>query len=66
MSMSQQVEVRMAPDRHKGHRWYLGGVASAGAAAVTHPLDLLKVSGWGDHNFAARTKYYSIVSVEAM
>ena len=26
------------------HRWYLGGVASAAAAACTHPLDLLKVS----------------------
>lgn len=24
-------------------RWYFGGVASAGAAAITHPLDLLKV-----------------------
>lgn len=27
----------------KKHRWYLGGLASAGAATVTHPLDLLKV-----------------------
>ena len=26
------------------HRWYLGGIASAGAACGTHPLDLLKVS----------------------
>lgn len=25
------------------HRWYLGGIASAAAAACTHPLDLLKV-----------------------
>lgn len=24
-------------------RWYFGGFASAGAACVTHPLDLLKV-----------------------
>lgn len=24
-------------------RWYFGGVASAGAACCTHPLDLLKV-----------------------
>lgn len=24
-------------------RWYFGGIASAGAACVTHPLDLLKV-----------------------
>lgn len=27
----------------KKHRWYLGGFASALAACVTHPLDLLKV-----------------------
>ena len=27
----------------KGHRWYLGGCASAGATLFTHPLDLLKV-----------------------
>lgn len=33
----------MAPNTAKGHRWYLGGVASAGAACITHPLDLLKV-----------------------
>jgi solute carrier family 25 (mitochondrial dicarboxylate transporter), member 10 len=25
-------------------RWYFGGLASAGAACVTHPLDLLKVT----------------------
>lgn len=24
-------------------RWYFGGLASAGAACFTHPLDLLKV-----------------------
>ena len=24
-------------------RWYFGGLASAGAACVTHPLDLVKV-----------------------
>ena len=28
------------------HRWYLGGMASAAAAACTHPLDLLKVPIW--------------------
>lgn len=27
----------------KKNRWYLGGIASAMAAACTHPLDLLKV-----------------------
>lgn len=29
--------------RQVAHRWYLGGIASAGAACGTHPLDLLKV-----------------------
>ena len=24
-------------------RWYFGGLASAGAACCTHPLDLIKV-----------------------
>ena len=31
-------------NRQVAHRWYLGGIASAGAACGTHPLDLLKVS----------------------
>lgn len=25
-------------------RWYFGGLASSGAAVVTHPLDLIKVT----------------------
>ena len=25
-------------------RWYFGGLASAGAACITHPLDLVKVA----------------------
>lgn len=29
--------------RDKLSRWYFGGLASAGAACCTHPLDLLKV-----------------------
>lgn len=29
---------------NKLSRWYFGGLASAGAACVTHPLDLLKVT----------------------
>lgn len=28
---------------NKVSRWYFGGLASAGAACCTHPLDLLKV-----------------------
>lgn len=34
--MGKDKEVRIS-------RWYFGGLASAGAACVTHPLDLLKV-----------------------
>lgn len=35
--MSEKREVRVS-------RWYFGGLGSAGAACVTHPLDLLKVA----------------------
>ena len=35
--MSKSPEKRVA-------RWYFGGLGSAGAACVTHPLDLIKVS----------------------
>ncbi|XP_028161564.1 mitochondrial dicarboxylate carrier [Ostrinia nubilalis] len=34
--MGKDKEVRIS-------RWYFGGLASAGAACITHPLDLLKV-----------------------
>ena len=34
---------KVAACRPVVHRWYLGGIASATAAACTHPLDLLKV-----------------------
>lgn len=34
--MRQDKELRIS-------RWYFGGLASAGAACITHPLDLLKV-----------------------
>jgi dicarboxylate transporter 10 len=34
----------MATDKSKRiGKWYFGGLASAGAACCTHPLDLLKV-----------------------
>lgn len=33
----------MTKDTKRVSRWYFGGVASAMAACVTHPLDLLKV-----------------------
>ncbi|XP_023179850.1 mitochondrial dicarboxylate carrier [Drosophila hydei] len=32
----------MSSEKHA--RWYFGGIASVGAACVTHPLDLLKVT----------------------
>ncbi len=38
---STQTKGRVAT----AHRWYFGGLASAGAATFTHPLDLLKVGG---------------------
>jgi hypothetical protein len=34
--------LRMAEQKRMA-RWYFGGLASAGAACITHPLDLLKV-----------------------
>lgn len=34
--MTENKEVRIS-------LWYFGGLASAGAACITHPLDLLKV-----------------------
>ncbi|XP_046428721.1 mitochondrial dicarboxylate carrier isoform X2 [Neodiprion pinetum] len=35
--------MEMVKKNEKLSRWYFGGLASAGAACVTHPLDLLKV-----------------------
>lgn len=37
------ANVSEAPKTKKIGKWYFGGVASAGAACCTHPLDLLKV-----------------------
>ncbi|XP_063618498.1 mitochondrial dicarboxylate carrier isoform X1 [Cydia splendana] len=34
---------KMSSEPVKVSRWYFGGLASAGAASITHPLDLLKV-----------------------
>lgn len=34
----------MSQNEKKIARWYFGGLASAGAACFTHPLDLLKVT----------------------
>jgi len=33
----------MTDKNKKLSRWYFGGISSAAAACVTHPLDLLKV-----------------------
>ena len=40
----RSVTAEVMQGSRKTHRWYLGGVASASAAACTHPLDLLKAS----------------------
>lgn len=40
---TKQGNDTLAGTRPVVHRWYLGGLASAAAAACTHPLDLLKV-----------------------
>jgi hypothetical protein len=34
----------MGDSQKRLSRWYFGGIASAGAACCTHPLDLLKVN----------------------
>lgn len=33
----------MVDNKKRLNRWYFGGVSSAAAVCVTHPLDLLKV-----------------------
>lgn len=38
------MAVALPDPRNKISRWYFGGLASAGAACCTHPLDLLKVT----------------------
>lgn len=41
---SDSVQVTQVKDkRNRVARWYYGGIASAGAASCTHPLDLIKV-----------------------
>ena len=34
----------MTDKAQRKQRWYFGGIASAGAACCTHPLDLIKVT----------------------
>lgn len=38
-----QKQPQQPPPAQRIGRWYFGGLASAGAACCTHPLDLLKV-----------------------
>jgi dicarboxylate transporter 10 len=43
-SISAQVKrSKMSQDEKRLPRWYFGGLASAGAACITHPLDTIKV-----------------------
>ena len=44
--MCKQLQETRGGRQVKAHRWYFGGLASAGAAVFTHPLDLLKASLW--------------------
>ena len=57
LAMKPSATTSQAGNQRKGHRWYLGGMASAGAAACTHPLDLLKVSA--ELNYLFRVSYRS-------
>ena len=41
------MQAKSTPEKRIS-RWYFGGLASSGAAMVTHPLDLLKVSEISD------------------
>lgn len=40
---SDRVVLKMSIKEQRRTRWYFGGLASAGAACFTHPLDLIKV-----------------------
>ena len=42
---NQSPVSRMTEQKRMG-RWYFGGLASAGAACCTHPLDLIKVGSF--------------------
>lgn len=43
MSETDAVALKKIDKTKRIGRWYFGGLASAGAACCTHPLDLLKV-----------------------
>lgn len=52
---------------HKLPRWYFGGCASAMAACLTHPLDLLKVhlqTSKSKKEFSLPTRTYKIIEVQ--
>lgn len=55
--------------RVKSHRWYFGGLASAGAQLFTHPLDLLKVGRSNGHGsvmlISAEYSHHAIVGAAA-
>lgn len=50
----------MTDKSKKLSRWYFGGVSSAAAACVTHPLDLLKVLFPNYSQFRYTVKNYGI------
>lgn len=42
--VTEQIMTSQEVKEKRISRWYFGGLASAGAACCTHPLDLLKVT----------------------
>ncbi|XP_037030227.1 mitochondrial dicarboxylate carrier isoform X3 [Bradysia coprophila] len=44
MSVREQIMTSQELKEKRISRWYFGGLASAGAACCTHPLDLIKVT----------------------
>lgn len=42
--VAEQIMTSQEVKEKRISRWYFGGLASAGAACCTHPLDLLKVT----------------------
>lgn len=54
-------------EKHRVPKWYFGGCASAMAACVTHPLDLLKVhlqTAKSSQEFSLITRTIKIVEVQ--
>jgi len=53
----------MGKDQARLGRWYFGGLASAGAASCTHPLDLLKVHLQTSSQFTASGQSGNLITI---